>query len=108
MVPRILVGVVPYFVYKGIVALLKNVKGKKVIALPIAGVCGAFTNTLLVMNMIYIFFKDEFAVAKDIAVETVYDVILGIIAANGVPEAIVAAVLGTAVSLVLLRMMPRD
>ncbi len=108
MVPRILVGIVPYFVYKGIVALLKNVKGKKVIALPIAGVCGAFTNTLLVMNMIYIFFRDEFATAKDIAIETVYDVILGIIAANGIPEAIVAAVLTTAVSLVLLRMMPRD
>lgn len=107
-VPRILVGVVPYFVYKGIMALLKNFKAKKIVALPIAGVAGAFTNTLLVMNMIYIFFREEFATAREIAVEVVYDVILGIIAANGVPEAIVAAVLGTAVSLVLLRMMPKE
>lgn len=107
-VPRILVGVIPYFVYKGIMALLKNFKAKKVVALPIASVVGAFTNTLLVMNMIYFFFREEFATAKEIAVEVVYDVILGIIAANGVPEAIAAAVLGTAVSLVLLRMMPKE
>ena len=107
-VPRILVGVVPHYVYKGLMALMKNFKGKKMVALPVAGVAGALTNTLLVMNMIYFFFRDEFAAAKSIAVEAVYDVILGIIAANGIPESIVAAVLGTVISMVLLRMMPKE
>ncbi len=96
-VPRILVGVVPYFVYIGIKKLMKNNKGSDFLALPVASVVGAFTNTLLVMNLIYLCFANEFATVKEIAVDAVYSVILGIIAANGVPEAIVAAVLCTAV-----------
>lgn len=107
-VPRILVGIVPYFVYKGLMLIMKNFKGKKVVALPVAAIIGAFTNTALVMGMIFVFFKDEFASAKSIAVEAVYDAIIAIVAANGVPEAIVAAVLGTAISMVLLRMMPHE
>ena len=108
LVPRILVGVVPYFVYKGIEKLLKDFKKRRLIAIPIAAAVGAFTNTLLVMNLIYFCFREEFAAAKNIALEAVYDVILGIIAANGIPETIVAVVLGTAVSMALLKLMPQS
>lgn len=101
-VPRILVGVLPYFVYQGIRKLFRNKKAGEYVALPIAGVVGALTNTLLVMNLIYICFADEFATVKEIAIDAVYGVILGIIAANGIPEAIVAAVLVTAVCKALL------
>ena len=73
------------------------------IALPVAGVAGAFTNTLLVMNLIYVCFSNEFAAAKSIALDAVYGVILTIIATNGVPEAIVAAVFTTAIGKVLLK-----
>ena len=107
LVPRILVGVVPYFVYKGLVKVMKNFKGRRLVAIPVAAALGSFTNTLLVMNMIYFFFKEEMAAAKQVAVDAVYDVILGIIAANGVPEAIVAVVIGTAVSMALLKLMPQ-
>ena len=88
-------------------ALMKNFKAKQAVALPVACALGAFTNTLLVMNMIYIFFKDEFAAAKSIAVEVVYDTILGIIAANGIPEAIVAVIIGTTISIILLKLVPQ-
>ncbi len=106
-VPRILVGVVPYYVYKGLMALMKKFKARQMVALPVACTLGSLTNTLLVMNMIYIFFKDEFAAANSIAVEVVYDTILGIIAANGIPEAIVAVIIGTSISLVLLKLVPQ-
>lgn len=96
-VPRILVGILPYYVYIGIRRLLKEKKGSDFLALPVAGVVGAFTNTLLVMNLIYICFSEQFAAAKQIALDAVYGAILAIIAANGIPEAIVAAVLTTAV-----------
>lgn len=102
-VPRILVGVVPYFVYVGIRKLFKEKGAGDWIALPVAGVVGALTNTLLVMNLIYFCFCDEFAAAKQIAADAVYGAILGIIAANGIPEAIVAAVLTTAVCKALKR-----
>lgn len=107
IVPRILVGVVPYFVYTGLMKLMKNKKGTRLIAIPVAAVAGTMTNTLLVMNLIYFCFKEEFATARNVALEAVYDVILGIIAANGVPECIVAVVLGTAVSMALLKFAPQ-
>lgn len=96
-VPRILVGVVPYFVYTGVRKLCKGKNGSDWLALPLAGVVGAFTNTLLVMNLIYFCFSEQFAAAKQIALDAVYGAILAIIAANGIPEAIVAAVLTTVV-----------
>lgn len=102
-VPRILVGVVPYFVYVGIKKLLKEKKGSDWIAIPVAAVCGSFTNTLLVMNLIYLCFSEEFASAKAIALDAVYGVILTIIATNGIPEAIVAAVLATAICKAVLK-----
>lgn len=105
-VPRILVGIVPYFVYIGIRKLLKEKKASDWLALPVAGVAGAFTNTLLVMNLIYFCFNEQFAAAKEIALDAVYDVILAIIAANGIPEAIVAAVLTTAVCKALIGRVP--
>lgn len=103
-VPRILVGVVPFFVYRGIKHLFKEKKLGDWLALPVAGVAGAFTNTLLVMNLIYFCFSQEFAAAKEIAVDAVYGVILTIIATNGIPEAIVAAVLATAICKVLFQL----
>lgn len=96
-VPRILVGVVPYFVYKGVRRLCKGKSGSDWLALLLAGIAGAFTNTLLVMNLIYFCFNEQFAAAKQITLDAVYGAILAIIAANGIPEAIVAAVLTTAV-----------
>ena len=103
-VPRILVGIVPFFVYKGIKKLLKKSKAADWVALPVAGALGALTNTLLVMNLIYICFSQEFASAKGIAIDAVYGVILSIIAANGIPEAIVAAVLATAICKALFKL----
>ncbi|MCI8280892.1 MAG: ECF transporter S component [Lachnospiraceae bacterium] len=106
-VPRILVGVVPYFVYIGIKKLLKNKKGGDFAALPVAGILGAVTNTLLVMHLIYFGFSEQFAAAKEIAISAVYNAIVAIIFANGVPEAIVAAVLVTAVGKALLQVQSR-
>ena len=103
-VPRILTGVVPYFVFKGIMWLGNGSKKAEYAALPAAGAVGALVNTLLVMNLIYFCFSGQFATVREIAVSAVYDVIVGIIVANGVPEAIVAAVLTLALGKVLLHL----
>lgn len=91
-VPRILVGVVPYYVYKLIH------KESETIALLVSGIAGSLTNTLLVMNMIYLFFGESYAMAKEAAFEGFYSVILAVIGTNGVPEAIVAAILVCAIT----------
>ena len=103
LLPRTLVGIVPYFVYRLLNRLLENLQGKKAISLTAAGVSGALTNTVLVMSLIYVCFKDEFAVAKDISVDAVFSAILGIVAGNGIPEAAVGGVLTLLVGGALLR-----
>ncbi len=105
LVPRMLVGVTPFLVYAGIRKLSNGHfnAAVKTIALTVSGIVGALTNTALVMGLIYVLFKDAFATAKDIPVAEVRNVILGIVAANGIPEAICAAVIVPVVVMALLR-----
>lgn len=100
-IPRILVGVVPFYVY----CLVKKMNKKKEVSsigLILAGISGALTNTLLVMNLIFLFFREGYASANEIASNAVYGFILSIIGINGVPEAIVAGVLTLIIGKVLL------
>jgi uncharacterized membrane protein len=94
-VPRILVGIVPWLVYTGLKKLLNN--KLDALCFTVSGVAGSFTNTLLVMHLIYFFFRDSYAAVRNVAIEAVYNVILSIIAANGIPEAIVAGTFAVAV-----------
>lgn len=106
-VPRILIGVVSYYVYIGLKKLLKERKGGETLSLTIAGLAGSLTNTLLVMNLIYFLFGDSYAAAKGITVDTLYKVILTVIGINGVPEAILAAVLTAAICKALFKVQKR-
>ena len=103
-VPRILVGVSPWLVY----ALFRHLPGGRRAgvqtgAMALAGVVGAITNTALVMGLIGVVFTDAYAAAQGIPVETVAGFILGIVAANGIPEAVVAAVVTPAVCVPLVK-----
>ncbi|WP_313070318.1 ECF transporter S component [Lacrimispora sp.] len=107
MVPRILVGIVSYYVFRAVLKALGNKSGKRTIALACAGVVGSLTNTLLVMNLIYFLFGKEYGqVAKGLS-DGIYSVIIGIICINGIPEAIVAGILTVAVTQALLKVMNR-
>ena len=101
-VPRILVGVVPYFVYLGLSKLIKV----KAINFAIAGILGAFVNTILVMGSIFLLYKDSYAEALGIAPSTVAGVIGGIVSFNGVIEAIVSGIIVSAVGIVLIKLKP--
>lgn len=101
-IPRILVGVVPYYVFQGLRRISRKDSGQT-LALILAGVSGALTNTLLVMNLIFVFFRDAYAAANDVASEAVYGFILSIIGINGIPEAIVAGILTTLIGRILLK-----
>lgn len=105
-VPRILVGIVPYYVYR-LAMRFADEKTKKNgvsnVGLVLAGISGALVNTLLVMNMIFLFFRDAYAQANDVASSAVYTFILSIIGINGVPEAIVAGILSLCIGKVLMK-----
>ncbi len=101
-VPRILVGVVPYYVYQFCQKLSKKEEISQ-IGLILSGICGSLTNTLLVMNLTFIFFKEEYALANNKTVSAVYGFILSIIGINGVPEAIIAGILTLFIGRILLK-----
>jgi uncharacterized membrane protein len=72
-----------------------------------AGVAGSLTNTVLVMNLIYIFFGESYLIAGGKVYETVYGAILAIIIGAGVPEAIVSGILTVAICKVMLGFLRR-
>ncbi|MGL4738160.1 MAG: ECF transporter S component [Cellulosilyticaceae bacterium] len=97
LVPRMMIGITAYYAYKWVSHMSK----KKELAYITAGIVGSLTNTILVMGFIYIFFGNQYATAKGVSFEALFGVIMGIIGINGIPEAIVAALLVTAVCKVL-------
>jgi len=101
-VPRILIGIVPYYVYKLISKLMESKKSSKNVALAAAGVSGALTNTLLVMYGIYFLFGTSYPNAKSLSPDALYGLILTVIGTQGIPEAIVAGVLVVGIGQVLL------
>lgn len=115
--PRILVGIIPYYIYQGMEGIwkLRGIKGPedsksikqeshrlRMISLAVAGVSGALTNTLLVMNLIFFLLKDAYAAANGVSVSAVYTFIIGIIAMNGIPEAIVSGIIVACIGRVLM------
>ncbi len=96
-VPRIVCGIVPHYVYTGLQKLSKSPDKSRKYTLLVSGVAGSITNTILVMGMIYLFFGHAYAAARSIAFEAILGVILSVIYINGTLEAIIAAIIASAV-----------
>ena len=110
-IPRILVGIIPYFVYKLVLRVSSEEtrnRGVSNVGLVLAGISGALVNTLLVMNLIFMFFREAYAQANEVAVSAVYTFILSVIGINGVPEAIVAGILTLCIGKVLMKKNVRE
>ena len=95
---RILIGVVAGWLW----IALKKLKVNDLIALPVVGVAGAMTNTVLVMGSIYVLLRPEYAALKNVAMEAVLGLVMGVVGTSGVAEAIAAAVLVGAIGGALL------
>jgi uncharacterized membrane protein len=96
--PRILIGIVACFVFRGLIKLVKN----EAVALAVAGAIGSMTNTVLVMGGAYIFFAEPYAQAIEKPVGAVLAAIIAIVVGNGIPEAICAGVLTVGIGKALL------
>ena len=95
---RILIGVVAGWLWIG----LKKLKVNDLLALPVVGVGGELTHPGLGVGSIYFLLRPEYAAMKNIAIEMVLDVVLGVVGTSGVAEAVAAAVLVTAIGKALL------
>lgn len=103
LVPRILVGVFAAYVFK----LIKIKDKRGYFASLAAGLVGSLTNTVLVLGGVYLFFGQHFASVQKIPLQNLLKVLLGVVAANGIFEAVVAAVAVTAVTKALFAVMRR-
>ena len=98
VLPRILIGVVSYYVYKLIYKISKRVY----LSGFVAGVLGSLTNTIGVMGLIYVIYADKYMQAIGQAGNAGKYILL-ICATNGIPEAIVAGILVAAVAVAMIR-----
>lgn len=104
-IPRILTGIIPYFVFNGIKKLpfrKENEKKRETFSLLISGISGSLTNTILVMGFIFLFFGERYAQANSIRLPDIYRFIGSVIGLHGIPEAIVAGFLTLLIGKALL------
>lgn len=96
---RILIGVVSGWLWRA----LSRTRVNSWTALSIVGFTGSMVNTVTVMGSIFLLFTQQYAQAKEVALEAVSGLILTTVLANGIPEAIVSTVLVAVIGKNLLR-----
>lgn len=97
VVPRVLIGLGTYYVYK---AVWKAIH-KESFSLAVAGFTGSVINTVGVMGGIYLIYAKDFAELRNIPLDNVVNIIVGVCLFNGIPEAVVSAVITVPVVIVL-------
>ena len=102
-VPRILIGVLSALLFRA----LSKTKLKSGISLAVTGFVGSMVNTVFVMSGIYFLYGESYAAAKDMGFSALLGVIMGVIGMQGVPEAIVAAILTAAITVPVMKYLKR-
>ena len=87
-VPRILLGYLAGLIYEKLYR--KGINEN--VGIIVGALTGAITNTVLVLGGIYLFFGSAYADAIKVAYDTLIAVLLGVVATNGIAEAILGAV----------------
>nr|WP_164512657.1 ECF transporter S component [Loigolactobacillus iwatensis] len=100
IVPRILIGLVTGYLFNW----LRKTRLPQTVGMMFASLAGALTNTILVLGLIYIFYRNpQVAAAYHTNLNGLLNVLLVVVATNGIPEAILAAIVGPLISLPLQR-----
>lgn len=76
---------------------------RKDFALAVAAFCGTFTNSILVLGLIYLLYAQRYVTALGVANETAAKVIFSSLITNGIPEAIVAIIITSSVGYSVLK-----
>ena len=88
ILPRIFIGITPYFVYVGLKKLFKSDS----LSVTLAGASGAITNSILVVLALYFIYGSKIINDYGLA-NSIIAFFVGIAGINGVIEAITAAIL---------------
>ena len=87
--------------------LFRKIFKKENAALPVTAAVATICHTVLVMGSIYLLLSQQYAAAKNVAMNAVFGLIMGTVTASGIPEAIAAAILVTVIGKALLNLTAR-
>ena len=103
VLPRVLIGIAAYYVYQGIYKISKKVYASGFVA----GLIGSVVNTAGVLGMIYVLYADKYLALMDQNGANISGgagkLLFGIVLTSGIPEALVAAFIVSAVAVALIR-----
>ena len=97
VLPRVLIGVVAYYVYQITIKITKN----SFISGWITGFIGSLVNTIGVLGMIYVLYGARYAQALDKSAASAKTLLLTLATTSGIPEAILGGFVVSAVAVVL-------
>ncbi|OCN05837.1 hypothetical protein A4S06_07290 [Erysipelotrichaceae bacterium MTC7] len=93
IVPRVLVGFNAGMIYE----FLTKHHANDILSMSIAALVGSFTNTVLVLGGIYVFFGPAYASVVNVAYDALIGFIMSIVTGAGIMEAIAAIIIAVAV-----------
>ncbi|PAK86752.1 ECF transporter S component [Lentilactobacillus parakefiri] len=88
VIPRIMIGVVAGVTY----TYLKKHFKSQAASISVAAVLGSLTNTVLVLGLIYLFYKAKAPQLYQINIKELLPYLLGVVGTNGIPEAIFSGI----------------
>lgn len=88
VIPRIMIGVVAGMTYTYFKKHLKS----QAASISVSAVLGSLTNTVLVLGLIYLFYKAKAPQLYQINIKELLPYLLGVVGTNGVPEAIFSGI----------------
>lgn len=102
ILPRMLIGPAAYLVFRYL-----PVK-RTVVRVAAALFIGTIVHTVLVMSAIYLLYAEPYAAAKNIPVENVLNIVIGVAVFHGPLEALAATVVGTPVVMAVRAKFKKD
>lgn len=102
ILPRMLIGPAAYLVFRYL-----PVK-RTVVRVAVALFIGTIVHTVLVMSAIYMLYAEPYAAAKNIPVENVLNIVIGVAVFHGPLEALAATVVGTPVVMAVRAKFKKD
>ena len=97
VLPRVLIGIVAYYVYQITVKITKN----SFISGWITGFIGSLVNTIGVLGMIYVLYGARYAQALEKSAASAKTLLLTLATTSGIPEAILGGFVVSAVAVIL-------
>lgn len=96
--PRLMVGVVA-----GIIIAFFRKRGKEGLGMLLASIFGSLTNTVLVLGLIALLYGNEYATTLGVDPTNLMVVLAGVVATNGLAEAVASAIIAPLLSRALLK-----